>query len=264
MFKRLIRHCIAPISTVAALSFCLPSYATIVEFQLSHGESIKINLFDETTPETVDNFLAYVNDGAYTGAIIHRSVSDFVLQGGGFTFDGESIQAIASNAAVVNEPIYSNLRGTIAMAKTASSINSATNQWFFNLADNSSNLDQQNGGFTVFGQVVEGDMAKVDLLAALSKCNAGAPFDSLPVIDFDCSSTASIATENLVTINSVVIIDSSEVTADSLTPVKNTLINATPSTPDTPTDSNDDSGGGSVYWLLSLLASGMVFRKLTK
>ena len=261
MFTRLIRHYLAPISSVVALAFCIPSFATIVEFQLSNGESIQVNLYDQTTPKTVQNFLSYVDDGAYTNAVIHRSVPGFIVQGGGFTFDGAKMQDIPSSEAVINEPIYSNVRGTIAMAKIGDNVNSATNQWFFNLADNSTNLDQQNGGFTAFGQVVESDLAKVDAIAALSRCAYAEPFNNLPVIDFDC--TAEIALENLVTIVSLTVIDPSDATDQDLTPVKNTLINSTPSEPSNPSD-NNDSGGGSIYWFIGLLTGCLALRKFTK
>lgn len=260
MLKRVVRNVVAPISSILAMSFCFPAHSTIVEIQTSQG-SIQVNLFDEATPKTVENFLAYVNDGAYVGAMFHRSLPGFVLQGGGFTFDGESTEAIPSNPAVINEPVYSNLRGTIAMAKTGGNENSATNQWFFNLADNSANLDLQNGGFTAFGQVVEADMATVDKIVAIQTCNAGAPFDNLPLVDFDCAGNNSIATENLVIINQVVIVDSSETTAADLTPTENTLIKAEPE-PDAPTDTNKDSGGGSVYWILGLLTALFSIRKM--
>lgn len=257
MFKRLIRHYLAPLSFLTIIATSTPLHATIVELQLSNEQSIQINLFDGTTPETVQNFLTYVEDGAYTDVIMHRSVPGFIIQGGGFTFDGSEIQAIPTNPAVINEPIYSNLRGTIAMAKLGSDENSATNQWFFNVANNSGNLDIQNGGFTVFGQVFESDMAKVDELVALSRCAFAAPFDNLPVMNFDCAGTEDLATENLVTINQVVIIDSSTVTDADLTPIQNTLINAIPNEVDT-------DSGGSIYWLLGLLVSGFVLRKLNK
>jgi len=261
MFKRFMRNTLLPLSSLLLLAVSTTSQATIVELQMSYGNtqvSVQVNLFDETTPKTVENFLAYENDGAYTGAMIHRSMPGFVLQGGGFTFDGAEFQSIATMAAVVNEPVYSNLRGTIAMAKLSDDENSATNQWFFNLANNSANLDVQNGGFTVFGQVVEGDMEKIDTLAAIQTCDAGAPFDNLPLVDFDCSTSevSDIATENLLIINQVVIIDSSAATAANLTPVENTLINN-----QSTSDSQNDSGG-SIGWMLALLVSLITIRKL--
>jgi uncharacterized protein (TIGR03437 family) len=105
---------------------------------------------------TVANFLSYLNAGAYTNTIIHRSVPGFVIQGGGFQLQNGSVVTTPTNAPVVNEFNVSNTTGTIAMAKLASDPNSATSQWFFNLANNGTNanaLDTTDGGYTVFGNV---------------------------------------------------------------------------------------------------------------
>ena len=74
--------------------------ATIVEVTTNLGK-FEINLFDQTTPVTVQNFLSYVSSGRYDGTVIHRSVPGFVIQGGGFTFDQQlPLKAVASNAAI--------------------------------------------------------------------------------------------------------------------------------------------------------------------
>src|SRR5262249_52926574 len=113
---------------------------------------------------------------------------------------------IPANAPVVNEfsSSRSNLRGTIAMAKLGGNPNSATNQWFFNLADNSANLDSQNGGFTVFGQVVGDGMQVVDAIAAKPIVNAGSPFDNLPLITVPTNGT--ITVQNLILITAVTVL----------------------------------------------------------
>src|SRR5207302_117172 len=101
------------------------------------------------------------------------SGTPFVLQGGGFTFNTNPsrLDAIPTDPAVLNEPDTtnrSNLRGTVAMAKLGTDPNSATDQFFFNLADNAGNLDNQNGGFTVFGKVTDSaSQTVVDTLAAI-------------------------------------------------------------------------------------------------
>ncbi|MGB5633151.1 MAG: peptidylprolyl isomerase [Waterburya sp.] len=161
------------------------------------GGITDVLLFDQTgagAPESVKNFRNYVNDEDYTGSIIHRSIPGFIIQGGGFRVDPstdfnanlEEIESIPDDPAVVNEfsAARSNRRGTIALAKLGNDPNSATNQWFFNLADNSENLDNQNGGFTVFGEVLtESDLAPVDGISNLSAFDASG-FFSEPQPDF--------------------------------------------------------------------------------
>jgi len=220
--------------------------ATIVEFQTSQG-NIKVNLFDQATPKTVENFLSYVNDGTYNQTIIHRSIKDFIIQGGGYTFDGEKPVTVTSNAPVINEPVYSNVKGTIAMAKKGSSVNSATNQWFFNLDNNASNLDVQNGGFTVFGQVIEG-METLTAISKLVHCsNTPMTFSA----SANCSDGTVPGFENYVSISNVDIADATVNTSEDLNPAKNTLINAPVS--------NSSSGG--VFGWLSVLALGLVFTR---
>ena len=216
--------------------------ATIVEFSTSHGD-FKINLHDETTPITVQNFLNYVQDQDYNNTIIHRVEDNFVLQGGGFTFEGElPLTAIETDPAITNEPVYSNVRGTIAMAKVSGNANSATSQWFINLNDNSvsgAQLDLQNGGFSVFGEVVVNDsedgMAVIDAIAALPRCNA------IPVTENSDTVCQSPSSENFVTIYSVTIFDNTVNTDANLNSVRNTSINQLVNVNDDPISS--DSGG---------------------
>ena len=127
---------------------------------------IDIQLFRDAAPATVENFLNYVRRGAYNNSIIHRSVPGFIIQGGGVGFAGNSFFSLPADPSVTNEFRVSNTRGTIAMAKSGNNPNSATNQWFFNLGDNSTNLNNQNGGFTVFGRVLRG-LNVMDQIAAV-------------------------------------------------------------------------------------------------
>ena len=158
--------------------------ATTVRLQTTQGV-IDINLYDNAAPITVANFLAYVRSGAYTDSLIHRSVPGFIIQGGGYTWVGgnNSVADVPARPPIQNEfsASRSNLRGTIAMAKLGGDPNSATSQWFINLANNASILDGQNGGFTVFGQVAPESMAVVDAIAALPIVNAGGAFNELPL-----------------------------------------------------------------------------------
>jgi cyclophilin family peptidyl-prolyl cis-trans isomerase len=168
---------------------------TRVRFDTNAGP-INVELFDAQAPRTVANFLNYVKSGAYNNSIFHRLVSNFVLQGGGFTFNAakKTLDTIPTDPSVQNEPDTvhrSNTIGTIAMAKLGSDPNSATDQFFFNLADNSSNLNNQNGGFTVFGKIVSAsDQDTINTLALAtikdeSNGNSSSPFNSIPLNNYN-------------------------------------------------------------------------------
>ncbi len=201
---RFIAQAFFRLALVLILAWPSVSAATTVRLQTTLGV-IDIELFDTAAPQTVANFLNYVNSGAYVNSLVHRSVPGFVIQGGGYTWDSarNSADTIPLNPPVVNEfsASRSNLRGTIAMAKLGGDPNSATSQWFINLANNAANLDNQNGGFTVFGRVTGNGMAIVDAIAALPLANAGGPFDSLPLATPLAGS--SIQTSNVVLVTSV-------------------------------------------------------------
>ena len=171
---------------------------------------IDISLLEDKlsgAPLTVANFERYIEEEKYTDVILHRLISGFVLQGGGFQWsnDQTSPSSIESFPAVQNEfsSERSNTRGTIAMAKIGNDPDSATNQWFFNLADNSANLDNQNGGFTVFGKTkTQTDLLFVDILASSPVANAGGVFSSLPYVSL---------TENTITAHDTVRFKSIEI-----------------------------------------------------
>jgi peptidyl-prolyl cis-trans isomerase A (cyclophilin A) len=118
--------------------------------------SMVVELNPTATPLSTDNFLQYANSKFYDNTIIHRIVTTgiFVAQGGWLT-PTPAVQPgqKAAIALEVNKGL-SNLKGTIAMARSAD-LNSATSQYFFNLADNVA-LDTSNGGYAVFGKVVSG------------------------------------------------------------------------------------------------------------
>ncbi|MEM9007882.1 MAG: peptidylprolyl isomerase [Cyanobacteria bacterium P01_F01_bin.86] len=161
------------------------------------GGVTEVLLFDQVdqgAPLTVQNFLNYVNDGDYVDSIIHRSFPGFVVQGGGFTVDNLTVDSVPDDPPVQNEfsSDRSNVQGTIAMAKIANDPDSATNQWFFNLEDNSATLDGQNGGFTVFGQVLsDADLAVLDAIADVDIFNGTSinpAFEDLPLLVEDPSS----------------------------------------------------------------------------
>jgi len=180
---------------------------------------IHLELYDDIAPIAVDNFLNYANSGAYDGTFIHRSIPGFVVQGGGFVFDPNDggffdtgTSHIPTDPPILNEFNLSNTRGTLAMAKVAGDPDSATSEWFFNVADNSgvppNGLDFQNGGFTVFGQVLGNGMDIIDAVNALPRCVDVVPlpaicgtFSETPFIGNDGSET--IQPEHLVKIVSI-------------------------------------------------------------
>lgn len=164
----------------AAATIDLNSYFTDPDcsraVRMTYGLGVvDVILYEAATPATVANFLAYVNgsgQGAYDGAIIHRSIPGFVLQGGGYRpIGGSAFESVTDLAPVVNEPGLENVRGTLSMAKVGGDPNSATNEWFVSLADNRENLNFQNGGFSVFGRVAGDGMTVVDRIAALPRGN---------------------------------------------------------------------------------------------
>ena len=164
----------------------LPSgavFATNVTVQTPFGD-VDIELFDEEAPQTVANFLNYVNDGDYEDSFIHRSVPGFVVQGGGYIFVDNSPVDIPTDPPVINEPGISNTRGTVAMAKPNGAPDGATSQWYINVDDNSADLDTANGGFTVFGRVTGNGMDIIDTINELTTWNADGPFTQLPLIDY--------------------------------------------------------------------------------
>ncbi len=135
--------------------------------------NIDVSLDTVNTPLTYANFLHYADNGLWDYTFFHRDVPGFVIQGGGFNASltdntAAGLSEIPTISPVVNEFHTSNTRGTIAMAKVDGNVNSATDQWFFNEVDNGSNLDGQNGGFTVFGTVKNASsLAVMDQIAAL-------------------------------------------------------------------------------------------------
>jgi peptidyl-prolyl cis-trans isomerase A (cyclophilin A) len=236
------------------LAFASLASATVVQFQTDMGP-FEVNLYDQRTPATVANFLAYVESGDYTNVVIHRSITDFVIQGGGYNSTGGlPLGLVPTNPAVVNEPVFSNVRGTIAMAKVAGDPDSATSQWYFNLVDNSTTLDPQNGGFTVFGEVTGTGMDVVDAIAALPVFDAGGALNSLPLRDYtaqNASDGVPVTDDHLVRVTAIVVIDAAADTAAGLAPVENTLIDDVPA-PAPPTSSGDGGGGGGALGFASL------------
>lgn len=243
LFKR---HVSLLVSVAACSLLFLPrsADATIVEFQTVLGD-FQVNLYDNSTPATVANFLNYVENGGYTDSIFHRSVSNFIVQGGGITYDGTSpLVTITTNAPVTNEPVFSSVTGTIAMAKVGGDPNSATSQFFFNLANNSGNLDTQNGGFTVFGEVIGNGMDVVNAIAALPKYNLGSSIAEIPLRNYVANDP--LDDTNLVIVTAIIVSDSTVNSAAGLNPTPNTAINNNGG------NTGGGGGGGGSFGFLAL------------
>jgi len=188
---------------VLAVGVSSLSAQTQIVIETSLGQ-IPITLFDDEAPLTVANFLGYVERGDYDDTIFHRSIPGFILQTGGFAVtdspETNLVEALPTQAPVVNEFSRSNLVGTIAMAKLGGDPDSATSQWFVNLDDNSSNLDVQNGGFTVFGEVT--DLTVVNEIVSRPVVNVGGAFTDLPLLELG-DAGAPIEREDLIVITGV-------------------------------------------------------------
>ena len=166
----------------------------LVRFHTDLGD-IDVVLLQSVAPNNVANFLGYVNPAIYDNSIVHRSVQVVatpnnpafsIIQGGGYTFVNNQVTQLPVHSAVVNEFHVSNKRGTLAMAKLPNDPNSATNQWFFNGSDdNASNLDTQNGGFTVFGRIITtAGLTTMDTIGAVPIFNVGTGFENLPLRNY--------------------------------------------------------------------------------
>lgn len=161
-----------------------PSYGgTLVRIGTSVGD-YTIELLDAQAPITTQNFLNYVNRDAYDGTYVHRVLGDSVIQGGGFGFElFVGPVPVEADPPIVNEFGQSNTRGSVAMAKFPDDPDSATTQWFVNIADNSDPLDTQNEGFTVFGNILgEEGLAVVDGINQLPRIELGLNTPSAPYI----------------------------------------------------------------------------------
>ena len=202
---------------------CLPNafaQNTFVRITTTQG-AIDLKLLDTQAPATVANFLGYVTRGDYTDVFVHRDAWNsatvpFVIQTGGYKWPVTGgISSITRQAPVVNEfsPARSNVRGTMAMAKLGGDPNSATSEWFVNMSDNSLNLDNQNGGFTVFARVTQPGMVVADRISNLVRANVNtliATFTDMPLQNWG---TGSIS----VTRNNAVLITDARVLASQTT-----------------------------------------------
>ena len=140
----------------------------VVVLETSKG-NIKLELDRENAPITTENFVKYVEDGHYDGLIFHRVMSNFMIQGGGFTPDGNQRQT-RDPIKLESDNGLKNVRGSVAMARTVVE-DSATSQFFINLNDNDFlNRGVRDAGYAVFGKVIEG-MDVVDAIARVQTAN---------------------------------------------------------------------------------------------
>jgi peptidyl-prolyl cis-trans isomerase A (cyclophilin A) len=149
----------------------------MIRFETTLGD-FTIEFYEKEAPESVANFMRYVEDAFFDGTIFHRIVPGFVIQGGGFT---EDMSQKRTKPPVKNEADngLKNSRGTLSMART-NDINSATSQFFVNLKDNDF-LDHSRGnfGYAVFARVTQG-MEVIDRIAAV-ETGRKRGFDDVPV-----------------------------------------------------------------------------------
>jgi peptidyl-prolyl cis-trans isomerase A (cyclophilin A) len=168
----------------AALSFavvtsCSANEPVQVVLETSLG-NVTLELYPAKAPESVKNFLAYVDAGFYANTLFHRVIPGFVVQGGGYEpgFKEKPTKAPIKNEAGNG---LNNARGTISMARTQV-VDSATSQFFISVADNGA-LDHRDNtprgfGYAVFGKVVEG-MDVVDKIVSVQTTRVG-PFEDVP------------------------------------------------------------------------------------
>ncbi|MBU15938.1 MAG: peptidylprolyl isomerase [Gammaproteobacteria bacterium] len=182
------------VALLVAISVSSVQAQTQVKVTTNLGE-FSLELFDTAAPGTVSNFLDYVTSGRFKDSVVHRSVPNFVIQGGQYFIPAgtTNLNQIQIDGTIANEFNQSNLRGTIAMAKVAGNPDSATSQWFINVANNTF-LDSDNGGFTVFGRVLGDGMQVVDAINQLQRVRLSAAITEMPVVNF----TGALLRENLV------------------------------------------------------------------
>lgn len=167
----------------AGVAASTASTATSTVCMLTTQGEIVVELYPAQAPVTVANFLTYVNAGRYDNTLYHRVVAGFVVQGGGYTTAFTPVATYPAIALESNNGL-SNVRGTIAMARTSAPV-SATSQFFINVVDNSACLDFGNtrmgcdsNGYAVYGKVIAG-LDVVDKIAAVAVDANGLPWQNV-------------------------------------------------------------------------------------
>lgn len=179
---------------------------TVVQLDTVVGK-FNMEMYASDAPLSVANFLNYVNSGAFNNTIIHRSVPGFVIQGGGYRANS-NLDSITRQAPIPLEYKLPNVIGSVAMART-SVADSATSEWFVNVADNTTILGKNGSspeGYAVFARVIGTGMSVVNTIVGLPRTNLGdtTPFSTLPLYNYTAGSSPQIA--NLVAVTTATVI----------------------------------------------------------
>jgi len=172
-------------NVILTQSFAIPDPQVTMVTNLG---TVVFDLNPNAAPNTVQNFLQYVSSGFYSNLIFHRVIPGFVVQSGGFTSGMNPVTPTYPAIALETPNGLSNTLGTLVMART-SDPNSATSQFFVNLADNSSSLDYQNNsnpGYAVFGYVSSGKDV-INQISAVQTKSLGS-YENVPVTDVTITS----------------------------------------------------------------------------
>ena len=157
--------------------------------------TLVLELFPDKSPTSVENFLTYVREGFYDGTLIHRVISNFVIQGGGF---GPNMTQKPTHQPISNEARNSlrNERGTIALARTGDP-HSATSQFFINFADNDflnyTSSTPSGWGYCVFGRVIDGMHVVESIGGVPTRTQYG--FENVPITDVVIESVELVKTK---------------------------------------------------------------------
>lgn len=175
------RMMVGAVLTAAFAPVALAQSLPLVKVQTNMGDFV-LELNPKAAPKTVENFLTYVKSGFYKNTLFHRVIPNFMIQGGGFV-SGMEEKDTRKAIALESRNGLSNLRGTIAMART-SDPNSATSQFFINVRDNhflDASQAQDGYGYAVFGRVISG-MQTVNAIARVKTHSVGY-YDDVPIRD---------------------------------------------------------------------------------
>ena len=200
-------------------TFSVPGVpSSVVQFRMAYGTAntpavFNVKMLPASAPNTVANFLSYVNAGSYASTIVHRSVvtgpssNISIFQGG--SFQSPAFNAVATNAPINLEYNLPNTRGTIAMARETGP-NTATSGWFFNVADNTTPFSPGGNsadGYAAFGEVMGTGLTAVDAISALPTYAATAvnpAFTNLPLSGY--TNPPGLLLANFVRVNSAAVV----------------------------------------------------------